>query len=266
MRSSKPGFLAILLLTSLIAPMLAVPLSAPSVSAYSGIDVQFQHPSFAGLNETVPCVLTIKGGPASDLGGNFSYIIEILGTNTTGSSATPSQSTGPGNEFAVNLTMPEVAPQTLTIRINATSTGNNGASEKVQIDFRIEVVVPILIKATVFNAGEANAVNVTARFYADGELLATQTFDILGGQTKTLFYNWTFLKIKTGKHVVSVTVDEPNNIVEFSDGNNAISRTIYVGSQGNPMGAVLTGAVVFLAVLVFLIYIQKPIRRRKPNM
>ena len=76
-------------------------------------------------------------------------------------------------------------------------------------------------------------------------------------------YNWTFVKIDEGKHVVSVAIDDPNRIAEFADGNNVFSQTIYVGDVGNPVGAVLTMGVIIMSVLVALTYLQKPPKRGK---
>ena len=254
---------ATLLCFALLVPILALSGGMPNAKAFSGIDVQFEHPAFAGINETVKCKLTITGGPAEDKRGNFSYNIEMLGLNTTVPS--PSSGRSESGQWFINITMPPVAHQSITLRINATSTEDIGPFETVQADFKMEVVLPILIQATVFNSGSVAADNVTAKFYADGVLLSTQTFSVSAGGSKLLAYNWTFLKISSGKHVVSVTVDEPNKIVEFSDGNNAISRTIYVGKQSNPLGAVLTGGVIVLAILVALMWMQKPVRRKKPG-
>ncbi len=258
--------LAVLLVASLVAPALAFLPTAPNARAFGGIEVTLQHPEFAGINETVPCIMTITGGPAQD-GGNYTYGATILGTNTTGALIDPAS--GPSQQkgvFHLNITMPEVAPQTIKIRVNATSqTAKGTASDVLQKDFEIKVVVPVLIKATVVNSGPIPVSNVTARFYADGTLLSTQTFNVSANGTHGLSYNWTFLKIKDGKHVVTVTVDDPNNIVEFTDGNNVISRDIWIGKQSNVAGAVLTGGVVILAVLVFLMWLQKPMRKSKPK-
>jgi hypothetical protein len=245
------------LVASMVFPALAFLPSAPNASAYGGIEVTLQHPAYAGMNETVQCVMTISGGPA-DPGGNYSYGATVIGTNTTGSL---SQQSG---VFTLNITMPLVAPQTIKIRVNATSTSETGtSSDTLQQDFEIKVVIPIVLKATVFNTGPVPVSNVTARFFADGTLLSTQVINISANGTKSLSYNWTFLKLSTGKHVVTITVDDPNNIVEFTDGNNVISREIWVGNQSNIAGAVLTAGVIVLAVLVFLMWFQKPARKSK---
>ena len=264
MRSFGRFMLAMLMVACFITPAMAILPSTRNASASSGIEVALEHPEFAGINATVPCVMTITGGPAES-GGNYSYGATIIGTNTTGASIDPpngpSQTSG---VFKFNVTMPVAAHQTIKIRINATSQSHtNTESDTLQKDFEIAVVVPVVIEATAMNSGPVPVTNVTAKFFADGTLLHTATYNISANGTQKLSYNWTFLKIKSGKHIVTVTVDDPNNIVEFSDGNNIVSREIWVGKQSNVVGALLSGGVVVLAVLVFLMWLQKPQRKGK---
>jgi hypothetical protein len=247
--------------------LLALPsisLIATNASAYGDISIDFEHASFAGSNQTVECTLTIRGGPAVDTGGNYTYKIDLSGDNTTGSSATPSSGGSVTGVFKINITMPATAPQTLTVSVNATSKSGTSSTSTYKVrDFKIQVVVPIAIKATVYNTGSVDASNVTARFYADGILLGSQTFSVTAGSSTELSYNWTWAKVSKGAHLVTVTIDDPNNIAEFSDGNNVMSMTVYVGNQGNPLGAVLTIIVIIMGVLVGLTYLQKPVRGKK---
>lgn len=232
--------------------------------AWSGVSIDLDHPAYAAKGHTVECVLTVEGGPAEDLAGNFSFRAEIVGTNTTGSAVGPSTGTSATGVFVLNVTMPKSAPQTIKIKINATSKDSaGGVSTTAEREFSMKVIDPVVIRATVFNNGPVDAENVTARFYADGELLETRIFSVSANSFDEIEYNWTFLNIKNGKHVITVTVDDPNNIAEFSDGNNVFSRTVYVGKQGNPAGAVLTIGVIIMSVLVALMYMSKPQSRRK---
>ncbi|OGS41706.1 MAG: hypothetical protein A3K67_07925 [Euryarchaeota archaeon RBG_16_62_10] len=166
--------------------------------------------------------------------------------------------------FKLNLTMPEESSQTIVIVISVTSMDYRSRDTANQtFEFDIKIVTPITIKAEVFNMGTVDAVNVTASFFADGDLLGTQEFGLGAGDSTVLEYNWTFSSIKDGKHVVTVSIDDENEIVEFSNGNNVFSRTIYVGEQSNVIGGVLMFAVVFLAVIVMLTYLQKPAKKKK---
>ena len=257
--------LAVLLLAmaSLVVPLSSLGhMTGDAKAAFSGIEVNLDRPSFAGTDQKVECTLTVRGGPAGDLGGNYSYVAEVIGTNTTGSSVVPSTATSPTGVWKFNVTMPSVGDQKIKIRINATSTASAGTSSDIfRADFSMSVVVPVVIKATVLNTGAVDARNVTTRFFADGVLISTQVINVSAGGSSVVSFNWTFLKIRTGKHVVSVAVDEPNDLVEFSDGNNVVSRTIFVGKQSNAVGAIITGAVIVVSVMVFLMWIQKPMRR-----
>ncbi|OGS56427.1 MAG: hypothetical protein A3K60_00280 [Euryarchaeota archaeon RBG_19FT_COMBO_56_21] len=249
--------------------MLALPLAAflgpvENAGAYSGITIEFQRPAFAGKSQVVECTVRLSGGPAGDEGGNYTYRIELTADNSTGAVATPNTASDPSGFFRFNITMPGEAGQTLTVTVNATSKSTETRlSTSTEMNFKIKIVDPIVITAQVFNSGAVDAKNATAKFFADGELLGTRVFNVTAGNSVTLMYNWTFLKIDQGKHVVTVKVDDANSLVEFSDGNNVLSRTIYVGGQGNPAGAVLTIAVIVASFFVVMTYFQKPGKKSK---
>ena len=263
-------FARLLLVTALLSLVLqCVPPSAPSASrnaaAYGGIDIQLDHPTFAGTNEKVQVTLRILGGPAEETGGNYSYVAKITASNMTGAGVSPERG-GPTQSgvFQFNITMPGEAKQTIKIEINATSApGISGDSTYRVAGFEMKVVEAVVIAATVYNIGSVSADNVTASFYADGTLLGTKTFNLSGLSSTVLHYNWTFLNLKSGKHVVTIEIDNSNNLVEFNDGNNVYSRTVYIGKQGNPAGAILTMGVIIVSVLFVLTYMQKPAKRGK---
>jgi hypothetical protein len=234
-------------------------------AAYSGVSVSIQNPSFAGKSETVVVTVIIVGGPAADIGGNYTYRdVKMTGTNTTDWKVDPISQTSESGVFKFNLTMPGEAGQTVKVTLNATSTEWRTNQERyTSADFEIKVVDPIVITAKVFNTGVVDVVNATAHIYADGLLLDTQVINVTAGSSQTITYNWTFSSIRSGKHVVTVKVDDPNGLVEFSDGNNEYTLTIYVGEQGNPTGAVLTVGLIIVIVLFVLTYLQKPIKRGK---
>jgi len=233
--------------------------------AYSGVSVSVQNPSFAGMSETIPVTIIVTGGPAADIGGNYSYKeVEMTGKNTTGWRVDQLTQTSESGIFKFNITMPGEAGQTVEISLNATSKEWKTQDESyTTTNFRIKVVEPIVITAAVYNKGVVDATNVTADIYADGLLLDTQVFNVSAGAMQTVAYNWTFSSIKNGKHVVTVKIDDPNDLVEFSDGNNEYSITVYVGEQGNPAGAILTVGLMIAIVLFVLTYLQKPAKRGK---
>ena len=258
------ALLMLALAFSIALPIASVTHPIHDAAAWSGVSIDFDRPAYAAKGQVVKCVLTVEGGPAGDSVGNFSYKAEIAGTNTTGSAVNPSTGASATGVFVLNVTMPKSAPQTIKIKINATSKDSAGSDLiTAEREFSMKVVDPVVIRATVFNNGPVDAEDVTARFYADSELLETRIFNVLANSSRQIEYNWTFLDIKKGKHVITVTVDDPNNIAEFSDGNNVFSRTVYVGKQGNPAGAVLTIGVIIMSVMVALMYMSKPQSRKK---
>ncbi len=258
------ALLVFVLAFSIVLPVASVTHPTHDAAAFSGVSIDLDHPEYAAKKQIVRCVLTVGGGPAGDSTGNFSYKAEIDGPNTTGSAVNPITGTSASGVFVLNVTMPASAPQTIKIKINATSKNTGGSiSITAEREFSVKVVDPVVIRATVFNNGAVDARNVTARFYADSELLETRVFNVSADSSLQIEYNWTFLDIRSGKHVITVTIDDPNNVVEFSDGNNVFSRTVYVGTQGNPVGAVLTIGVIIMSVLVALLYMSKPQTRKK---
>lgn len=258
-RKAAAALVAVLALASAMSLLsVAVP-----VSAYAPMTVSLDTPSFAGTTQKVPCTLKVTGGPASDLGTNYTFKAEIVAKNTTGSSVLPSTGTSGTGVFSLNITMPGEA-QTIKVRINATSKGTGTSDSTYMVrEFEIKVVQPIAIKVTVYNTGDMDAEGVSAAFYADGILLGTETFGVAAGSSTQVVHNWTWANIADGKHVVTVVIDDKNGIVEFSDGNNVLSQTIYIGEQSNPIGGVLTVGVIIMGVLVALTVMAKPAKRRK---
>ncbi len=241
------------------AALLSVPDNA---SAYSPVEITLDVPSFAGTSESVGCVLTISGGPAVQYGTNYTYKAEIIADNKTGSSVTPSTGSSASGKFNVTVVMPGEA-QDIKVRINATSKAPDADESVYKVkEFAVKVVSPIVITATVYNTGDVDAKDVTAEFYADGILLGERVFDVAAGESKDLVYNWTWANVAEGEHVVTVVIDDDDDIVEFSDGNNVYSMTIYVGSQGNPIGAILTVGVIIMSVMVALMVMAKPQKKK----
>ena len=257
--------LRVLAVMAVVLPALAALPLARDSSAYVDMNIEMPLPSFAGTLETVPCTLTVTGGPAFGLEtSNYSFKAEIVADNATGSSVTPSTGTGSTGVFKLNITMPGEGGQTIKIRVNATSRdSDSGDSETKVREFEIKVVKTILIRATVYNTGSTDAENVTAKFYADGIYLGAKTFDVKAGSSKLVSCNWTWVSIDNGEHEVKVVIDDADGIVEFSNGDNVYTMTVYVGKAGNPLGAVLTIGVIIMSVFVFLTYLQKPVRGKK---
>jgi hypothetical protein len=257
-----------LVLGLFVAVFLASALGAMPVSknagAYSDITINLDLPSYAAKAEVVKCVLTVSGGPAGDMGGNFSYKAEIIADNETGALLSPSSGSSAYGVFNLSVTMPGYGPQTIKIRVNVTSKdiASGDSAEKTR-EYEVKVLDPIVLQATVYNTGVVDVSNVTARFYADGEYLGSKTFDVEAGSSAVLSYNWTWVNIADGKHTVTVVLDSANDIVEFSNGNNVYTMTVYVGDESNPLGAVLTVGVIIMSVMVFLTYLQKPAPKKK---
>jgi len=267
MITRRHGHLILALALAIIfsASLAGVLQAGPNAAAYSGISVDIENPSFAGKSQKVAVTIIIVGGPAADIGGNYSYKgVTMTGANTTGWSVSPTTQISESGVFKLNLTMPETPGQTVKISFNATSTEWKTDEETyTNAEFQIKVVDPIVITAQVFNKGAVDAVNATVLIYADGLLLDSQVVNVTAGSSRTIMYNWTFSSIRSGKHVVTVKVDDPSGLVEFNEGNNEYAITIYVGEQGNPAGGILTVILIIVIFFFVLTYMQKPMRRGK---
>ncbi|MGD9962891.1 MAG: CARDB domain-containing protein [Thermoplasmata archaeon] len=262
MRPRRPeAFLLLFVMMVSLSGASLLAVSGPA-SAYTPVEVSLEAPSFAGTLEAVKCVLTASGGPAVEYGTNYTFKAEIVADNVTGSSVSPSTGSSASGKFNITVTMPGEA-QDIKVKINVTSKAQDSKDNVYKVrEFEIKVVSPIVITATVHNTGEVDATDVTATFYADGILLGERVFDVPAGESTELVYNWTWANVADGKHVVTVIVDDEDGLVEFSDGNNVYSMTIYVGSEGNPIGAVLTVGVILMSVLVALMVLAKPQRKK----
>lgn len=255
--------LAVLALVLVLASGASLMAVAGNAAAYSPVEISMEVPSFAATGQKIPATLRVTGGPAEETGQNYTFKAEIVAKNTTGSSVSPATGSSASGVWRLNITMPGEA-QTIKVRINATSKGVLTADSVSRVkEFEIKVVQPILIKVTVYNTGAVDAEDVSAKFYADGILLGTERFDVAAGSSTEVMHNWTWSNLADGKHTVTVVLDEGNHLVEFSDGNNVLTQTVYVGEQGNPIGGALTVGVIIMSVLVALTMMAKPAKRRK---
>ncbi len=236
---------------------------APNASAYTPIEITLDTPTFAGTLQKVDCTLKVSGGPAVEYGTNYTYKAEIVADNTTGSSVSPSTGSAVSGVFNFTVTMPGEA-QTIKVRINATSKGESAADNVYKVrEFEVKVVAPIILTAVVYNTGSVDVENATAAFYADGILLGTEVFGVEAGESASVVHNWTWANIAEGEHTITVVIDDDLGLVEFSDGNNVYTKTIYVGTEGNPVGAILTVGVIIMSVMVALMIMAKPQKRKK---
>lgn len=258
MKASRASIAALVFIASFAG---LVAMQATPASAYSDISIDMTYQNWGGAGQAISCTLRVQGGPAYDIGGNYTYKAEVVADNETGASVSPATATNANGLFRFNVTLPGEGGQTATLKVNVTSKYNTKESTYKVKEYEIEVLKPIVISATVYNRGSVAANNVTARFFADGELLGSQLFSLAAGGSATLTYNWTSQAMSDGEHTITVTVDDTSGIAEFSDGNNVMTMTIYVGDEGNPVGAVLTIGVIIMSVLVVLTYLQKPSRR-----
>ena len=90
--------------------------------------------------------------------------------------------------------------------------------------------VSIVISANIENRGNANATNVTVRFYVDNlttQLNGNLTVNVSAFSNETVSVNWTTV---TGTHTIYVLVDPLNTVTEANETNNNASRNITISA------------------------------------
>ncbi|MCX6650096.1 MAG: hypothetical protein NT131_00315 [Methanomassiliicoccales archaeon] len=141
----------------------AVPM-VQATDGYNPLHTQLDGPMVICAEDKQMYILTMVGGPAEAGVGNYSYKAEVSGDATiTPSSGGPKTS----GRFYLNLTAPANTGK-LTITITCKSVGTLQTVSSV-IEYKVTVVEPVLLRATVTNTGNMNATGVplTMQLYQD---------------------------------------------------------------------------------------------------
>ncbi|MGD0057068.1 MAG: CARDB domain-containing protein [Methanomassiliicoccales archaeon] len=116
----------------------------------------------------------------------------------------------------------------------------------------------VVLNATVFNIGNKDAENVIVNFTVDGTQVGMQQFisyiPINGSRPASVTWVAT-----TGHHVLNVTVDPTDQILERNKTNNRATIEINVKAGGGefPIWIIVAGVVIALALAVSIIYVMK---------
>jgi len=197
--------LAPLLVLALLAAGLA--LSAPTADAQTVFGT-VTGPTALAPRQTSTYNVTVGGGAET---GIITYSLEYFVTGSDLSGGTPRQespgrTSGNQTAFRIDITAPDKDQVvTLVVRISASGGGAvvNGTAET-----SIQVITPILLRATFRNSGPTSALNVTVRFYVDGALVGTRSLariNASGQETTSLSY--LPVGLAPGSHTVRVEAD-----------------------------------------------------------
>lgn len=237
---SKMGSIALFhtcLLVLLVSAVLAVPVMC---SAQEDVHVFITGPDSLPVNTTVEYTIRITGGPADEQTGvgNFSYKARMEGDeDPPWGELKPQEGESANNTFTINVKTPENA-QTLSLIVNGSSSVMiNETVEDImssgEVIKTIEVFTPIIvdISATIRNTGASDVEGAVITFYVDGEKIGNTTVDIAANLTGTVNMDWVASKDEVGVHEVEVRINEEGGLLEFTNSDNVLTKTIYIGDR-----------------------------------
>ncbi|HKZ90098.1 MAG TPA: CARDB domain-containing protein [Thermoplasmata archaeon] len=206
--------------------------------------------------------VTIIGGPETPP-VNYSLDFYLDGADLTGGSPTkaaPQTTSGSQTTIRIDVTAPEGDQVViLVVRISAQS---GDVVVKGTADLSIQVLTPIILRATFRNDASTSALNVTVRFYVDDELVGTRSIARLNGSaSQTVNMNYLPVGIAAGAHSVRVEADlDRDGVIDGARGEIVLSDFFIQESASLSEGwNLIIGIAVFLIVFV----IAAAARRRR---
>jgi len=133
-----------------------------------------------------------------------------------------------------------IDPENTTEELNE---NNNEASKNIHvypllpdltptnIDFSDSTPVvnqTITISANVLNIGGVKASNILVSFYDGNQSIGNTTIPWILGKGESRIVSMTYSFTVNGSHLINATIDIENSILEADDGNNWLSKNIYV--------------------------------------
>lgn len=251
----------------LVAAVLLSAMPSAQAETYGTLYAEIDGPQLVATGSVTMYTLTMIGGPAEVGVGNYSYKATMTGSaDVAGSSLLPGTG-GPDSDgtFYLNLTAP-AEPQTMAISIECRS-ASTSETVKTIITLNVKVVDPIVLRTTVENTGEVDAVGVPIylQIYQDGEWVEFHrtTIDLAAGESYQFIYNWTALGLESGEHKVRMVLDPSNHIVTFEGGASVYETTIYYKmSDYGWVSTLMWVLVVVLGVAIFFMW-RRPAKSKK---
>jgi len=152
--------------------------------------------------------ITVSGGPAEN-NGTYYLKTYLKGDNLAGAKPLeedPARNESVNNTFRVSVRAP-AEEQNVELVVEATSK-NATANATATSRFRIAILSPITIRATIRNNGNVDVLDVPVKFYVDGRFVGNKTLNKLeAGKETKVSIDWIPLGLQPGSHVVTVTVD-----------------------------------------------------------
>lgn len=176
------------------------------------------------------------------------------------------------NQVSVLWLPTETGDHTITVRVahylSENNTSNNEANKSISVgsgvpvpdltvtDVRFSNSHPaegdnVSISATIKNNGAASAADVSVTFYIDGQYFAGQGITSIDTvNVATVGVQWTAV---SGDHLINVTVDPNNKVMESNENNNWYTKTISTSQKNNTPGFEFALIIVSLAAISVLL-------------
>ncbi len=233
----------------------------------SDVNIFIVGPDALGISDQAVYTITVVGGPGEEEGGKWRVSAHLTGKNITDASPTLADmfnETNESNVFQVDVTASSIA-QTMVLNIQAASI--MGANITLANDtFKIAVVEPINLRATITNPTNSTLKNVLVNFKVDDQLIGSSEpiaeIGPLGEGTAT--FSWITKSISPGRHELTIEIDlNGDGIIDESRGD-----TLYIESFHGPVGDpnllyVILTILLFIVVLILLPSTLRKKKRRK---
>ncbi len=244
-----------------VLAVVAWALVAP-VSAATGGPLFFDlaGPSAVAPGASAAFNVTASGGPSGNVSYAVSYYIE--GTNTSGGSplsSSPGRATSNHTQIPINITAPSLE-QTLSLVITLTATPPGGASENVTRTFSVTVIKPIVLTATFHNGGTTAALNITVKWFVDGNPVGSSFIkQIAANSDATATYNYLPVGLAAGEHTVTAQADLDHDTVIDPAKGEVVTSTIFYNQVQEPATgwAILLGIGVFVPVFLGVVALRR---------
>lgn len=243
------------------------PAAAPSgLHANSGqLTANITGPSILALRGVATYLIHATGGPAvapnGTIIGNLTYFAQVLGSNLTGVSLSPTSSLILNNSPGMpNLDVAN-STEVLTIAVEVTSVYQT-QNVSINITYTVHVVQPYEVRATLVASG-ASTGQVTVLVQLDGVLVGNVSVpNLVANQTTQFEYSYVTLGLSPGTHTFTLMLENARGLIHFANGLTAYSVSFYVPGPGpNYQLWYLVGAVAFFGT-TFILATRLAARRR----
>lgn len=252
--------LAFALLSTLAIPLLASDASSDDASESMYLTVKLDGPSILGAGVEGQFVLRVEYYFRERI-DKYGFTATIVESDVTGGAISPNNGTSEDGMFNLTITGAS-SPGTMTVQINATADEFGKTWYKVE-QFEIEVVPSVTIKAFIENKGNAPVNNVSVKLMVDGGLVEEKRVSLNPLSRIDVVFNWTFRSIPEGRHVITIIIDDPSGVAEFSEGNNVLTKEVYYVTSGNWLRGVLAIGIMFIAFVLIMTLLQKSAKKPK---